>query len=169
MGLPRQEYWGGLPLPFPGDLPDSGIEPKSVTLADGFFTFEAPEKPFKHGARMLTCWVTTVGPCSLRPHGLQPTRLLCPWNSPGKNTGVGCHAHLHGIFPTQGSNPHLWRLLHRQVGSLPLMPPGKPLNVVEDCNYLEQEGALANIQPRHLHVFRREVLLLRVSVLPVIV
>ena len=29
--------------------------------------------------------------CSLRPHGLEPTRLLCPWNSPGKNIGVGCH------------------------------------------------------------------------------
>ena len=28
---------------------------------------------------------------SLRPHGLLPTRLLCPWNFPGKNTGVGCH------------------------------------------------------------------------------
>ena len=28
---------------------------------------------------------------SLRPHGLEPTRLLCPWNSPGKITGVGCH------------------------------------------------------------------------------
>ena len=28
---------------------------------------------------------------SLRPHGLQPARLLCPWDSPGKNTGVGCH------------------------------------------------------------------------------
>src|SRR5574340_1477486 len=28
---------------------------------------------------------------SVRPHGLQPTRLLCPWNSPGKNTGLGCH------------------------------------------------------------------------------
>ena len=28
---------------------------------------------------------------SLRPWGLQPTRLLCPWDSPGKNTGVGCH------------------------------------------------------------------------------
>ena len=28
---------------------------------------------------------------SVRPHGLQPTRLLCPWDSPGKNTGVGCH------------------------------------------------------------------------------
>ena len=47
---------------------------------------------------------------SLRPHGLQPSvRLLCPWDSPGKNTGVGCHFLLHGIFPTQGSNlilPH---------------------------------------------------------------
>ena len=33
--------------------------------------------------------------------------LLCPWDSPGKNTGVGCHAVLQGIFPTQGSNPGL--------------------------------------------------------------
>ena len=32
-------------------------------------------------------------------------RLLCPWDSPGKNTGVGCHSLLQGIFPTQGSNP----------------------------------------------------------------
>ena len=36
---------------------------------------------------------------------LLPTRLLCPWASPGKNTGVGCHFHLQGIFPTQGLNP----------------------------------------------------------------
>ena len=41
---------------------------------------------------------------SLRPHGLSPTRLLCPWDSPGKNTGVGGHALLQGIFPNQGSN-----------------------------------------------------------------
>ena len=40
----------------------------------------------------------------LRPHGLWPSRLLCPWKSPDKNTGVGCHALLQGIFPTQGSN-----------------------------------------------------------------
>ena len=32
-------------------------------------------------------------------HGLKPARLLCPWDSPGKNTGVGCHALLQGIFP----------------------------------------------------------------------
>ena len=49
-------------------------------------------------------------------HRLQPTRLLCPWDFPGKNTGVGCHFLLQGIFPTQGSNPcHLhcmWILYH---------------------------------------------------------
>ena len=38
------------------------------------------------------------------PHELQPTRLLCPWDDPGKNTGVGCHFLLQGIFLTQGSN-----------------------------------------------------------------
>ena len=46
---------------------------------------------------------------SLRPHGLQPSRLLCPWNSPGKNTTVGSHSLLQGIFPTKVSNlglPH---------------------------------------------------------------
>ena len=45
---------------------------------------------------------------SLRPHGLYPARLLCPWDSPGNNTGVGCHALLlQGISPSQGSNPGL--------------------------------------------------------------
>ena len=41
---------------------------------------------------------------SLQPQGLQPARLLRPWDSPGKNSGVGCHALLQGIFPTQGLN-----------------------------------------------------------------
>ena len=44
---------------------------------------------------------------SLWHHGLQSTGLLCPWDSPGKNTEVGCHVLLQGIFPTQGSNPGL--------------------------------------------------------------
>ena len=47
--------------------------------------------------------------------------------SPGKNTRVGCHAFLQGIFPTQGLNLHLLCLLHWQAGSLPLAPPGKPI------------------------------------------
>ena len=40
---------------------------------------------------------------TLRPHGLLPARLLCQWNSPGKNTGVGCHFLLQGIFLISGS------------------------------------------------------------------
>ena len=51
--------------------------------------------------------VRSVVSDSLQPHGLQSARLLCPWDSPGKNPGVGCHCLLQGIFPTQGSNPHL--------------------------------------------------------------
>ena len=43
----------------------------------------------------------------LQPHELQPARLLCPWDFPGKNTEVGCQFLLQGIFPTQGSNPPL--------------------------------------------------------------
>ena len=41
---------------------------------------------------------------SLRPHELEPARVLCPWNSPGKNTGVDCHSLHQAIFLTQGSN-----------------------------------------------------------------
>lgn len=37
----------------------------------------------------------------LRPHGLQPSRLLRPWDSPGKSTGVGCHALVQGLFLTR--------------------------------------------------------------------
>ena len=44
---------------------------------------------------------------SLGSHGLQPTRLLCALNFPGKHTGVGCHFLLQGIFLTQGLNPGL--------------------------------------------------------------
>jgi len=44
---------------------------------------------------------------SLWPHGLSPTRLLCPWDTPGKDTGVCRHSLLQGIFLTQGSNLHL--------------------------------------------------------------
>ena len=60
------------------------------------------------------------------PLDCKPTRLLCPWDSPGKNTGVGCMPSSRGIFPTQGSNPCPLHLLHWQAGSLPSAPPGKP-------------------------------------------
>ena len=60
---------------------------------------------------------------------LQPARL--PWrDSPGKNTGVGCHFLFQGNLPTQGSNLSLLHLLHWQVDSLPLVLPGKPSAMV---------------------------------------
>ena len=58
---------------------------------------------------LLSCSVMSN---SLWLYGLQPTRLLSPWDFPGKNTGVGCHVLLQGIFPTQGLNLHLLCLLH---------------------------------------------------------
>ena len=49
-----------------------------------------------------------------------------PWDSLGKNTGVGCHFLLQEIFAIQGSRLHLLCILHWEAGSLPLVPPGKP-------------------------------------------
>ena len=67
--------------------------------------------------RKVKVLVTQFCPDCLRPHEPQPTRLLCPWDSPGKHTGVGCHFLLQGIFPTEGSNLFL---LHWEGDSLPL-------------------------------------------------
>ena len=52
-------------------------------------------------------WSRSVVSDSLRPRGLQPARLLHPWDFPGKSTGVGGHFLLQGIFPMQGLNPGL--------------------------------------------------------------
>ena len=71
-------------------------------------------------AKLFQSCPTLCDPMDCRPPG------SCPWDSPGKNTGVGCLALLQGIFPIQGLNLHLLRLLHWQVGSLLLPSPGKP-------------------------------------------
>ena len=61
MGIPRKEYWIGLPFPPPRDLSDPGIEPVSPALADGFFTTEPPGKPsyryciFKNKIKNKSC------------------------------------------------------------------------------------------------------------------
>ena len=67
---------------------------------------------------------------SLRTHDVvQLARLLCAWDSPSKNPGVGCHSLLQGTFLTQGSNLRLSCLLHWQEDSLPLSHRGRPLNL----------------------------------------
>ena len=64
--------------------------------------------------------------------------FLCPWDFPGKNTGVGCHFLLQGIFPTsQGLNP---RLLHWQVDSLPLSHQGSPYEKVTQLKKKKQHS-----------------------------
>ena len=74
---------------------------------------------------------------------LQPTRLLCPWNSPGKNTGVGCHFLLQGIFLTQESNPGLLHsrkiLYHLSYREVPIFFyytgfPGGSDSIESSCN-----------------------------------
>ena len=67
MGFSRQEHWSGLPFPSPTHESEKWKRSRSV-VSD-----------------------------SLRPHGLQPTRLLHPWDFPGKSTGVGCHCLLRFI------------------------------------------------------------------------
>ena len=173
MDFSRQEYWGGLPCPSPGHLPNPGIQPGSPTLPADSLPSEPPGKlasfsthpetgaslhTKQHGPQSMvrrpapSTWPLVPGttfqapsqiPCvtnwwsvhpslrstalhvlpanllsaasakslqhclTLRPHGQWATRLLCPWDSPGKNTGVGSQALLQGIFLTQGSNSRL--------------------------------------------------------------
>ena len=88
MGFSRQGYWSGLSFPSPGDLPDPEIEPGSPAWQTDSLPTELRGKPFFPYA---ACQVASVVSDSVQPHGLQPTRLLRPWDSPGKSTGVGCH------------------------------------------------------------------------------
>ena len=74
LGFSRQEHWSGLPFPSP-----------------------------MH-EREKWKWSRSVMSNSLQSHGLQPTRLLCPWDFPGKSTGVGCHCLLWAHENTQATN-----------------------------------------------------------------
>ena len=94
MGFSRQEYSSGLPFPSPGDIPDPGIEPMSPALQADALTYEPPGKPL---CCCCCCCVTSVVSDSVRPQRRQPTRLLRPWDFPGKSTGVGCHCLLHSL------------------------------------------------------------------------
>ena len=79
-------------------------------------------------------YVAPIMSNSLWPYGQESARLLCPWDSPGKNSGVGCYFPLQGIFPNQVSNSYLLCLLHWQTVSLPLAPPAKPFKFLLRCS-----------------------------------
>ena len=101
---------------------------RSSVFASGISRREGPPRVTKY--RVGTCVLSRFS--CVWPYGPQPARLPCPWDSPGKNTGVGYHVLLQGIFLTQWWNLSLLCLLHWQAGSLPLMLPGKPKDKVGD-------------------------------------
>ena len=100
------EHWslGGLGCPWEDSQQRDGKETRLVRPS------EASPLTLDVCCGRVACLVTQSHP-TLWPHGLQPAGLLCPWNSAGKNTGVGCHFLFQGIFPTQGSNLCLLCLL----------------------------------------------------------
>ena len=99
-------------------------ETRAQKKADGFpsHSLANPRIGLFSFGSLVTQWCPTLW----RPHWLKPARLLCPWASPGKNTGVGCHFLLQGILPTQGLSPDL---LHCRR-SLPSESLRKPLTLL---------------------------------------
>ena len=80
-----------------------------------FLTTGPPGKSPNFCVCVCVCVLVTQSCPTLQPHGPQPTRPLCPWDSPGKNTGGGSLSLLQRIFLTQGSNPGLlqfWQILY---------------------------------------------------------
>ena len=94
---------------FPCSQKNSG--PQAATETSATYSESTQYFTTKEDVCCGGCLVT-----KLCPHGLEPTRLLCPWDSLGKSTGVGCHFLFQGIFPTQGPN---LCLLDWQADSLP--------------------------------------------------
>ena len=85
--------------------------------------------------------VKSLSHISLRLHGLQPTKLVHPWDFPGKNAGVSCHFLLQRIFLTQGLNPgfpHRRQMLYR------LSHQGSPISKGRG----EQRGTCQHVPPR---------------------
>ena len=92
LGFSRQEHWSGLPFPSP-----------------------------VHKSEKWK-WSHSVMFDSSRPHGLQPTRLLCPWDFPGESTGVGCHCLLRLELSTYYQHPFIFSSLVRALLSNFLLP-----------------------------------------------
>ena len=132
-------------------------------LGNGFWMntcFKLLYQMWQSTCPLKTYWLLggVAAPCA---SSCMPAKLLqlCPtlWDAmdcspPGslsmgfssKSTWVGCHALLQGISPTQGSNLYLLCLLHGQAGSLPLVPPGKPL--ASRCGQRNRSSQVSTIQ-----------------------
>ena len=123
LGFSRQGYWNG--LPFPSPIHACMLSRFSHVLLYATLWTAAHQSPLSTGFSRQEYWSGLPFSRSVVSNSLQHARLLCPWNSPGKNIRVGSHSPLQGIFQIQELNLCLLHLLHWQVGSLPLLSPGK--------------------------------------------
>ena len=124
LAVRSSRFWGS-PLGLGKQLPLSESQfPPAAKGKEGTGHPQPPQKSLEsRNIKQMQAGVRYVPAHTLPHHGLPPARLLCPWSSPGKNSGVGAHFLLHRIFPVQGSNPGLSCLLHRQADSLPTVSP----------------------------------------------
>jgi len=84
-------------FPPPEDLPDPGIKPTS-SVSPAFQVDSLPAEPSgKPLETLCACQVASIVSYSLQPYGPWPTRFLCPWDSLGQNTGMGCLPFSRGI------------------------------------------------------------------------
>ena len=102
-------------------FPDQGLNPQPLPFGRQSLNCQGSPLIGSCISFVYVCMCALLGVCD--PMGCSLPGSSVHGDSPGKNTGMGCHALLQGIFPTQGSNPHLLCLLNWQVGSLPLAPP----------------------------------------------
>ena len=130
--------------PPPGNLPDPGIKPVSLTspaLPGGFFTISLTwEAQFQNAAAAAAAkWLQSC-PTLCDPIDGKPTRLPCPWDSPGKNTGVDCHFLLQCMKVKSESEVTQSCLTVRDRMDCSL--PGSPVHGIFQARVLEW-GAIA--------------------------
>ena len=114
-------------------LPPDTQAPTEMAVAKYYIHAFMQQIVSEHWVALLKCWghsntkteSKTDAPNPAFLLVIIPTRLLCPRDSPGKNTEVGCHFLLQGLSLTQGLNLGLLSLLLWQENSLPPVPPGK--------------------------------------------
>ena len=127
IGFAKQEYWSGLNAFLQGIFLIQGSNPFLQCLLHrqvASLPLVPAGKPKE--SHKCVCVSCSVMRNSFQSHDLQPTRLLCPWNFSGNNTGVGSHSLLQGIFPTQELHPCLLHLLHCRQILLLFEPLEKP-------------------------------------------
>ena len=156
MGFPRQEYWSGLPCPFPGDLSDPGIKPQSPVspaLAGGFFTTEPHGKlPGLLESLVILSWrFSTRGDSALWGHAAMSRDTL------------GCHMWAEGCYwhpevRAQGCHSAFYKA---QDGPVPKLSPAEVEEACSERGATERERARTGLLPPPTHP--------RISLLPHII